>query len=101
MYDNRQNSFFNWIFIPQQGALIRDILEGNFTSDDIEAAVSIIRTFPSRRQPGAGFGLEEQIGEVMELHDMLRRRPENSAEYFNESNGRVSNSLIADPHPHD
>ena len=63
--------------------------------------MSIIRTFPSRRQPGTGFGLEEQIGEVMELHDMLRRRPENSAEYFNESNGRVSNSLLGDPHPHD
>ena len=47
---------------PQQGALIRDILEGNFTSDDIEAAISIIRT--SRRQPGTGFGLEEQIGDA-------------------------------------
>jgi len=26
----------------------------------------------------------------MGLHDMLRQRPEISAEYFNESNGRVS-----------
>ena len=78
----------------QQRALIEEILEGNFTGDDIDAAVSIIRRASSMGQPGAGFVLESEIEAVTGLHNMLRRKPENSAEFLKESNGRVSNCYI-------
>lgn len=78
----------------QQRALIEEILEGNFTGDDVDTAVSIIRRASSMGQSGAGFGLEREIEAVTGLHNMLRRKPENSAEFLKESNGRVSNCYI-------
>ena len=78
LFETDKSGYCNWIsLLISTGRVIEDILEGNFTGDDIEAAVSIIQRFPSRIQhaTGPGFGLQGKIGAVMGLHDILRQRP--------------------------
>ena len=69
------------------------MLDGEFTNANVDASVSMIRTFSRRADERVYLALNRRLGTVERLHAAFSRRPDLAVEYFGSNNSMVGYML--------
>ena len=77
---------FHFIFLQQK--LVRGILDGNFTGENIDSAISMIRMFSRRRTNRVPLGLGMRLESVEMLNSALMRQRSKSIRIFRSTRSR-------------
>ena len=65
------------------------MLDGEFTSVNVDASVSMIRTFSRRTDERVPLALDRRLDTVERLHAAFNRKPDLAVDYFSSNNSMV------------